>query len=102
MHTELPYQPNITINTITGEVTFISDAAEGIELDYYKLTLSDVTGFIIYHRTIPHDVNSTSFGTIFQQHTCSPYNLTVKLYSVLGKSVSNTTMISAENNEGNL
>ena len=99
IHAELPYQPIITVNVKTGEVFFSSDAAEGIELDHYKLTLSDVTNFVVYHRTIPHDMNSTSFGDIFQHSVCSPYNLTVSAYSVLGNSISTITMIGTGNSK---
>lgn len=88
------------VNTTSGEVIILSDAAEGIELDHYKITLSDNTNLTVYHRTVPGDGNGTSFGTLFQQRTCSPYNLTVSAYSVLGNSVSTTNLIGTSEDNG--
>lgn len=98
---ELPNLPDVTVNETNGTVTFSSDAAEGIKLSHYKVTLRDVTQLVVYHRTIPHTMNSTSFGDIFQQHTCSPYNVTVSAYSILGKSISYTTNVGTDRREGN-
>lgn len=90
------------VDPATGEVTFSSDTADGIELDHYELTLSDVTKFIIYHERIPRDNNSIVLGDKFQDRTCSPYNVTVSAFTTLGNSVSNSTMIVTGNNTSKL
>ena len=102
LNTELPYPPSVMVNITTGEVNISSRIAEGIELDHYKITLSDVTNFTVYHDTLRNGLNSTSFGTIFQQHICSPYNVTVSAYSVMGTSISTTKIIGTAENNGTL
>ena len=82
-----PPPPIATINSSSGEICVIPPQADvNFPADYYKIVITDVTGYEIFKN------ESVATGCIttdsLLQHECAPFNVSVVGHNIYGDSSS--------------
>lgn len=77
----LPNPPTIKVNLTTGDIFFYSDDNGDVMLDFYQVTVTDITSQVIVNETLSNKVNQLSVHNLFQQPICSPYTVTVQAHN---------------------
>ncbi len=100
----LPNEPNITVTMKTGSICFQSENSEGILLTNFVIYILDITKQMVYNKTVLANNNSivcTSVGSLLQDPTCSPFNITVEAHNQFGNTTSHN-LTKPFNNSGEL